>query len=94
VGSGVVLTMVGPKAAASPASVVGGPASALPGGERGHGRKTDTVIDAAMMSKAIKTHNHRRVVEWAGGGPDVVRFFRFIETLAHRDCLVTPPAVL
>jgi len=88
VGSGVVLTMVGPKAVASAASVVGGPASALPGGERGHGRKTDTVTDAAMTSKAIKTHNHRLVAEGARAGPDVVRFFGFIETLADRDWLV------
>src|SRR5947199_5069799 len=58
-GTGAVLGMVGPKAAA-PAASVGGPASTLLAAERGHGRNTAATATAAKaIISEIKIHPER-----------------------------------
>jgi hypothetical protein len=62
-GGGVAMGMVGPKAAASAASVIGSSASPLGRPKRGHGRKTPIAISAGAIASTIKIHNKRLGVE-------------------------------
>src|SRR6267378_1854090 len=83
-GAEAVLGKVGPKAAASAASVIGWPAPTLLAGERGHGRSTATATAAETTARAIKIHTERLSVEKVGVGRALVRFFRFMRALASR----------
>jgi hypothetical protein len=81
------LGIVGPKAAASAASaasVVGGPASTLLGGRRGHGRKTATAV-AAEVVRAIRIHIERLNVECFGAVCALVGSLFLIRALAAFD---------
>lgn len=72
--------MVRPKAAASAASVMGGPASTM-GGERGHGRNA-AATTAAEAVRAIKIHTERLNVECVSAACAVVTFLAFMRALA------------